>query len=180
LVGPVTDFLQIVSAGRGNEQGAQVTAATLEATAWPVAEPRAGLVALAERVRHGLGKRRNWLQLLKFSAVGGSGYIVNLAVYAFALEEGLHFRAAAIASFLVAVLNNYTLNRLWTFRDARGHLAYQGMRFFGVSAIVLVTNIAVLSALVALGMGKLPAQAIAIVLVMPLNFVGNKLWTFNR
>jgi putative flippase GtrA len=27
---------------------------------------------------------------------------------------------------------------------------------------------------------KVPAQAIAIVLVTPLNFVGNKLWSFRR
>jgi putative flippase GtrA len=32
---------------------------------------------------------------------------------------------------------------------------------------------------VALGVGKVLAQAIAIVLVTPLNFVGNKLWSFR-
>ncbi len=31
-----------------------------------------------------------------------------------------------------------------------------------------------------LGIGKLLAQAVAIVLVTPLNFVGNKLWSFGR
>jgi GtrA-like protein. len=30
------------------------------------------------------------------------------------------------------------------------------------------------------GLGKLVSQAIAIVVVMPLNFVGNKLWSFRR
>ena len=34
--------------------------------------------------------------------------------------------------------------------------------------------------LVKVGVGALPAQAIAIVLVTPLNFVGNKLWSFRR
>jgi putative flippase GtrA len=34
--------------------------------------------------------------------------------------------------------------------------------------------------LVSLDVGKVPAQAIAIVLVTPLNFVGNKLWSFGR
>ena len=29
-------------------------------------------------------------------------------------------------------------------------------------------------------LGKLPAQAVAIVVVTPLNFVGNKLWSFRR
>jgi putative flippase GtrA len=36
-----------------------------------------------------------------------------------------------------------------------------------------------LRALVALGLDKVLAQATAIVLVTPLNFVGNKLWSFR-
>jgi putative flippase GtrA len=38
----------------------------------------------------------------------------------------------------------------------------------------------VLRVLVAFGVGKVVAQAIAIVLVTPLNFIGNKLWSFAR
>ena len=44
--------------------------------------------------RAGLALRRphNWMQLAKFCAVGASGYVVNLAVYALLLEVvGLHY-----------------------------------------------------------------------------------------
>ena len=41
-------------------------------------------------------------------------------------------------------------------------------------------NLGILRVLVALGVGKIVAQAIAIVAVTPLNFVGNKLWSFAR
>ena len=34
------------------------------------------------RVRAGMRRRHNWVQLVKFCAVGGSGYVVNLAVFA--------------------------------------------------------------------------------------------------
>jgi len=78
------------------------------------------------------------------------------------------------------VANNYTWNRLWTFRDQRGHAGYQGLRFLVVSVAVYVANLLLLSALVWAGMGKIVAQALAIVLVTPLNFVGNKLWSFRR
>jgi putative flippase GtrA len=37
----------------------------------------------------------------------------------------------------------------------------------------------VLDGLVALGMDKIPAQALAILVVTPLNFIGNKLWSFR-
>ncbi len=76
--------------------------------------------------------------------------------------------------------NNYLWNRLWTFRHQRGHFAYQGMRFLVVAIVALSANLVILRLLVALGVGKILAQAIAIVLVTPLNFVGNKLWSFRR
>jgi putative flippase GtrA len=122
----------------------------------------------------------NWVQLAKFCTVGAVGYGVNLAVYAAILHEGVHYLAAATCSFLVAVTSNYTWNRLWTFRDRRAGVAAQGVRFFVVSLASLGANLLVLDLLVRLGADKLLAQAIAIVLVTPLNFVGNKLWSFRR
>ena len=133
------------------------------------------------RIRGALGRPQNWLQLARFCAVGTSGYVVNLAVYTLLLRGvGLHYLLAATGSFLVAVTNNYTWNRLWTFRHQRGHVGYQGLRFLVVSTIALVANLAILYVLVRLGLGKVLAQAIAIVLVTPLNFVGNKLWSFGQ
>ncbi len=136
---------------------------------------------LSARALVALRRRGNWLQLAKFCLVGASGYVVNLAVYAALVHwAGLHYIPAAILSFLVAVTNNYTWNRVWTFRRQRGHVAYQGLRFLVVSSLALAANLVFLWGLVALGLGEVPAQAIAIVLVTPLNFVGNKLWSFRR
>jgi len=127
-----------------------------------------------------LRARDNWTQLAKFCVVGAIGYAVNLAVYTALLHGGLHYLVAATLSFLVAVTSNYTWNRLWTFRDRRRGVAAQGMRFFIVSLASLGANLLVLDVLISLGAGKLVGQAIAIVLVTPLNFVGNKLWSFRR
>ena len=138
--------------------------------------------AAAARARAGRALRRpaNWLQLAKFATVGATGYVVNLAVYTALLRgAGWHYAAAATASFLVAVTNNYLWNRLWTFRDQRGHVAFQGLRFLAVAVVAYAANLGILSVLIALGMDKVLAQAIAIVLVTPLNFVGNKLWSFR-
>ena len=128
-----------------------------------------------------LSRPHNWVQLGKFCLVGASGYVVNLAVYTALLRgAGVHYLPAAACSFLVAVTNNYTWNRIWTFRHERGHVAYQGLRFLVVSVLALGANLLVLEILVGLGVGKIAAQAVAIVLVTPLNFVGNKLWSFKR
>jgi putative flippase GtrA len=132
------------------------------------------------RVRAGMRRRHNWEQLVKFCVVGGSGYVVNLAVFTLLVAVfEIHYLPAAVCSFLVAVTNNYTWNRIWTFRAQRGHVAYQGMRFLVVSTLALGANLLVLHLLVSAGLGEVLAQAIAIVLVTPINFVGNKLWTFR-
>ena len=134
----------------------------------------------AARVRAGMRKRKNWEQLLKFCVVGASGYAVNLSVFSLlVLVFGMHYIPAAVCSFLVAVTNNYTWNRLWTFRSQRGGVAYQGMRFLVVSALALCANVLILHALVTTGLVEVAAQAVAIVLVTPVNFVGNKLWSFG-
>jgi putative flippase GtrA len=134
------------------------------------------------RTRGALRRPHNWLQLARFCAVGAIGYAVNLVVYTLLLHgAGLHYLLAATCSFLVAVTNNYTWNRHWTFRGQRGHVAYQGLRFLVVSTVALVANLVILRLLVQeFDTGKVLAQAIAIVLVTPLNFVGNKLWSFGK
>jgi putative flippase GtrA len=145
-------------------------------------EQDAGVTAgLRGRATRALRHRQNWEELAKFCVVGASGYVVNLLVYVALLDgANLHYRVAATGSFLVAVTNNYLLNRLWTFRHHRGHFGYQGLRFFVVSVLVYAGNLAILTALVELGVGKIVSQAIAIVLVTPANFIGNKLWSFRR
>jgi putative flippase GtrA len=131
------------------------------------------------RARRALSAPHNWVQLAKFCVVGASGYVVNLAVFALLLDAGLHYSVAAACSFLVSVTNNYMWNRLWTFRHQRGHVAYQGLRFLVVALVALAANELILAGFVALGLGKVVAQAIAIALVTPINFIGNKLWSFR-
>lgn len=142
-----------------------------------------GVAAALARTRVGRALRRshNWIQLAKFGTVGASGYVVNLLVFsALVLRVDLDHRLAAVGSWLVAVTNNYAWNRLWTFHTHRGHYGIQGARFFIVALLALVGNLIVLEVLVRLGLPDIPAQAIAIVVVTPVNFVGNKLWTFRR
>jgi dolichol-phosphate mannosyltransferase len=136
--------------------------------------------ASGSRARQALRRRANWEQLAKFCVVGATGYVVNLVVYALLLRElGVHYLPAAIISFVVAVTNNYAWNRAWTFRHQRGRVVLQGMRFFVVSTLALGANLLVLYVLVEAGVEKIAAQAVAIVLVTPVNFVGNKLWSFR-
>jgi putative flippase GtrA len=133
------------------------------------------------RLVHGMRKPANWLQLVRFGVVGGIGFIVNLAVYAvFVHPLGVDYHVAAVAAWVVAVLNNFVLNRHWTF-DARGGQAHaQAMRFIVVSLAAFGVSLLLLTLLVeSAGLAKVPAQALAVAASMPFNFVGNKLWSFR-
>jgi putative flippase GtrA len=132
------------------------------------------------RVRAGLRRPHNWVQLLKFCAVGASGYVVNLTVFALCFEGlGMHHLPAATAAFVVAVLNNFWWNRHWTFRARSGHAGFQAARFFTVSVVAFLFAASILELLVSVAeMPELPAQAISIVVATPLNFIGNKMWSF--
>jgi putative flippase GtrA len=132
------------------------------------------------RVRAGLRKSKNWRQLAKFCIVGGSGYVVNLCVFALCVGAlSLHHIAAATVAFIAGVTNNFWWNRHWTFRARAGRPETQAPRFFTVSVVAFLFALGVLELLVSVvGVAELPAQAIAIVAATPLNFIGNKMWSF--
>jgi len=137
--------------------------------------------ALHLRVRAGLRKPHNWLQLIKFCAVGGSGYVVNLTVFTLCthvLDVG--YLLAAGLAFVVAVTNNFWWNRHWTFQARSGPAGFQATRFFTVSVAAFLFATALLALLVdVVGVAKVAAQAISIVAATPLNFLGNKMWSFS-
>jgi putative flippase GtrA len=133
------------------------------------------------RVRHGVRRPHNWLQLIRFATVGATGYVVNLAVFAGCVHLlGIDYRVSAVIAFLISVLNNFWLNRHWTFDAKHAHPIFQGARFFVVSLITFAFTYVVLIALVeGAGMSKVVAQAIAIATGTPLSFLGQKLWSFK-
>jgi putative flippase GtrA len=134
----------------------------------------------ADRLGAAARRPASWLQLLKFGVVGGSGYLINLAVFALlAGSLDVHHILAAIGAFCVAVTSNFLWNRYWTFGPGEGSAGFQAARFFAVSVAALGLNLVVLEALLSGGgVGELTAQAIAVAVAMPFNFLGNKLWTF--
>jgi putative flippase GtrA len=133
----------------------------------------------ADRVGAAARRPDSWWQLLKFGIVGGSGYLINLAVFAILAGLDVHHTIAAIGAFCVAVTSNFLWNRYWTFAPGDGSAGFQAARFFAVSLASLGLNLIVLEALVSGGtVGELAAQAIAVAVAMPFNFLGNKLWTF--
>ncbi len=147
---------------------------------------------LGARVRHGVRRThvrfldgirhpRNWLQLLRFGAVGASGYVVNLVAFTVCVHLlTIDYRLASVIAFLIAVVNNFWWNRHWTFAAKQEHPFGQAVRFFTVSLVAFGFSYVVLVSLVdGAGFDKVVAQAIAVLVAMPLSFIGQKLWSFR-
>ena len=125
-------------------------------------------------------RRADWEQLVRFCVVGASGYIVNLAVFSVLVHgAGTHYALAAVAAFCVAWSNNFLFNKYWTFRRHELSTVQQGARYLAVSLVALGLNLLLLEFLVQAGMPEVPAQAIAIAAVMPINFLLNRRWSFR-
>ena len=131
---------------------------------------------------------RSGKQFVKFAVVGAVGTIVNLAVLKLTLllwgrfNESTPFAVEAFASglaFAVAVVNNYLLNRWWTFRSS-GTMGTEFLKFLVVSVAGLALNELVFWAFRAqLDLHVMLSQLLAIGCVLPFNFIVNKLWSFR-
>jgi len=138
-----------------------------------------GFKAHARRLHVGIRRPHNWLQLVRYCLVGASGYVVNLGVYSLLYTE-LSYRIAFTIAFVVAASSNFLWNRVWTFRVVHGVPHHQYARFLTVSGVARCMDLAVLTFLVdTVGLHKVTAAAIAIVVATPVSFLGNKLWSFR-
>ena len=120
---------------------------------------------------------------IKFSIVGLSGTLVNMAVYALTVQSGLYYLAAASVSFLFAVTSNFYWNFRWTFKGQAANRSWHNkyFRFVGVSALNLGVNLLLLEAFVEkFDMDKNLAQLSSIALVSVLNFVMSVRFAFGE
>ncbi|RME08059.1 MAG: GtrA family protein [Anaerolineae bacterium] len=140
-------------------------------------------------------------RFVKFAIVGSVGALVDFAVFnLLANLLGVHPVLASVISFSVAVVSNFTWNRLWTYPDSRSKpLGRQFAEFALVNLIggAIRTPIFALlhlplervftlweapSALTGLTpavLGNNLALAIVMVIIMFWNFFVNRYWTYN-
>lgn len=132
----------------------------------------------------------------KFAMVGAAGSLTDFAVLNILIQMfGASIIVANTVSFTAAVIQNFSLNRLWTFpesrtRDARGQLA----QFTVVSTVGLGINLIVVLAvhhtLESFWISLLGPEAgfvfsyniaklFAIGVVLFWNFTANRLWTYR-
>ena len=127
---------------------------------------------------------------IKFGLVGASGMVVNLAVLYLCQEfllasivsgEQRLYASLAIA-ILLATVNNFAWNRLWTWRDRqgefRGGIATQFVRY-GLASWLGTSVQYILTLWLAQHVHYLLGNVLAIVLASVINYFANDWWTFK-
>ncbi len=149
-------------------------------------------MSLFERLMaHPLAARMLKWRFLKFGTVGASGTVVNLAVlyvgqeFVFSAitqpETRLNFSLAG--AILVATINNFTWNRIWTWKDRPRHQDRSVLFQFGQYALACWAGIllqVVFTKILVVYLHYLVANLIAIVGASVFNYLVNDLWTFRH
>lgn len=133
-------------------------------------------------------QKKSLSQFIKFGIVGVSGTLVDLGFYnLLALYFGYNIYLSRTFSFIFAAINNYIWNRVWTFRSQSKKITQEFIKFFIVSAIGLLLNLAIMKLLQPFSeklqtdfLQKNVPVLIAIVIVFIWNFIINKIWTFKK
>lgn len=140
------------------------------------------LQAAYARLEYELRHPKNHKQLVRFLVVGVSGYVVNLGAFAACIHV-LRFSDAAsfVIAFLVGCVNNFVLNRHWTFSAKEEGALRQGMRYLAAQVLVALVAAGIFDLLTqdADVHKKVMANGIAWVIATPLSFVIQKFWSFK-
>jgi len=128
-------------------------------------------------------KKELFSQAFKFAIVGVINTLINL-VLLYLLTEflGIHYLVSAFFAFVVANLNSFILNKIWTFKESIKHkAASRYVKFIAVSVTALAVNLIFLYVLVEFfRVWYMFAQVLAVLLNFLINFFGNKIWTFRK
>lgn len=128
----------------------------------------------------GLSARAMRRQAARYIAVGILGYALQVGSFAVLVHEiGVPYVAAAVVAGLLALLNNFVLNRHWTFEATHGRVRAQATAYAVISAVFFGLQLALLTVLVGLGVPKVPSEALAVIAIVPGNFAAQRHFAFS-
>jgi len=121
------------------------------------------------------------IKFIKFLIVGVSGLIIDFGLTYLCKEKiQLNKYLSNSIGFLAAGINNFILNREWTYNGSSGDIMIQ----FPVFISIVLVSLLVLNTTVWLGINKLKlnfylSKIIGIVIITFLNFYAHLFITFN-
>ena len=123
----------------------------------------------------------DFVRFVKYCIVGLLGAVIDILVLYFLVKyANLNYLLAGSLSFVLAVINNYCLNKFWTFQNKSKKYFKQFSSFLLIALVGLILNIGIMYACVEfLNINYLTAKVLAIIIVTFWNFLMNKFWVFK-
>lgn len=148
-----------------------------------------------------LSSAKERVRFIRFAIVGTIGAVIDFGVFNLLTNTVDFFKSnavwASVISFILAVVSNFTWNRLWTYPDSRSKsFTRQLFQFVTVSIIGLLIRTPLFAWLEKVLIEYLTGRwtlepftpvfvahnislAIVILVVMLWNFIANRYWTYN-
>jgi dolichyl-phosphate beta-glucosyltransferase len=124
---------------------------------------------------------KNFFLFLRYSIVGVLGTAIDVgSLYVFVNFLNIPIMFATGIAFLLAVTNNFFLNKTWTFKHPSKNYRKLYIKFLSIALVGLSLTLSSMYILVyPLAMNYIIAKLLTSLIVLTWNFLGNKLWTFQ-
>jgi putative flippase GtrA len=104
-----------------------------------------------------------------FVAAGGTATVINYALFALLYWAGMNYLLASAIGYVSGIAVSFTINKLFVFTDAKTR-PRQFLRYTAIYLVALVAQLGLLEIGVRVGLDPLVANAIALVIVVVVNF----------
>lgn len=118
-------------------------------------------------------------RLIRFGLVGVINTLITMIIYNVLIHFGVNYLIANVIGYGLGTINSYVLNNNWVFKTKSNKIE-TFIKFLSVNILSLAINSTMLYSMVSiLDFNKSMAQIGAIASGMIVNYLANKLWTFN-
>ena len=122
--------------------------------------------------------KKSFGRFLGFVAAGGSATIINYALFAVLYWAGLNYLVASAIGYVSGIAVSFTINKRLVFTDSTTQ-PRQFLRYTAIYLVALLAQLGLLEAGVRLGLDPLIANAIALVIVVVVNFFVIRRYVFT-
>ena len=119
---------------------------------------------------------------IRYIVVGATGFIIDIGM-TYLLRDGLGVNQyiANLFGVTLAIINNFVLNKYWTFEDKSRNIGKQLVRYIIISILGIISNILLVWTFYGLLLLNFyGSKILAIVLIVFWNFYANRAITFSK
>lgn len=122
------------------------------------------------------------LELIKFFIVGGLSTIIDWSTfYLIGIVFGIHYILSLLIAYTFGAITNYSLNKIFTFKNKSKKIALQFITFFSLALISLFISILIMFTFVEIfNLHEMVSRIITTFIVFIINFFMHKFITFNK